>query len=71
MVLKHLFKKHESCEVRKVKPHEKINNSRRKFLNMERNFGAAYQLYLNSLNNSPLMGFDEWLKQNYYFTNMQ
>ena len=38
---------------------------------MEGNLGAAYQLYLNSLNNSPLTSFDEWLKQNYYFTNMQ
>ena len=38
---------------------------------MEGNFGAAYQLYLHSLNNSPLTSFDEWLKQNYYFTNMQ
>ena len=38
---------------------------------MERNLGAAYQLYLNSVNNSPLTSFDEWLKQNYYFTNTQ
>ena len=38
---------------------------------MDRNLGATYQLYLNSLNNSPLTSFDEWLKQNYYFTNMQ
>ena len=38
---------------------------------MEGNLGAAYQLYLNSLNNSPRTSFDEWLKQNYYFTNMQ
>ena len=36
---------------------------------MERNLGAAYQLYWNSVNNSPLTSFDEWLKQNYYFTN--
>ena len=26
---------------------------------------------MNSLNNSPLASFDGWLKQNYYFTNMQ
>ena len=38
---------------------------------MERNLGTAYQLYLNSVNNSPLTNFDEWLKQNYYFTNTQ
>ena len=38
---------------------------------MEGNLGAAYQLYWNSINNSSLTSFDEWLKQNYYFTNMQ
>ena len=38
---------------------------------MDGSLGAAYQLYLNSLNNSPLASFDEWLKQNFYFTNMQ
>ena len=38
---------------------------------MEGNLGATYQLYLNSLNNSPLTSFDGWLKQNYYVTNMQ
>ena len=38
---------------------------------MEQNLAAAYQLYLKSLNNSPLTKFDEWLKQNYYFTNKQ
>ena len=38
---------------------------------MERNLGAAYQLYWNSVNISPLTSFDEWLKQNYYFTNTQ
>ena len=52
-----------------MKPHEKIN-IRRKYLNMERNLGAAYQLYLNSVNNSPLTSFDEWFKQNYYFTKL-
>ena len=57
------------CEVRRSKPHEKIN-IRRKYLNMERNLGAAYQLYLNSVNNSPLTSFDEWFKQNYYFTKL-
>ena len=46
-------------------------NIRRKSLNMEGNLGAAYQLYLHSLNNSPLTSFDEWLKQNYSFTNIQ
>ena len=46
-------------------------NTRRKYLNMEGNLGAAFQLYLNSLNNAALTSFDEWLKQNYYFTNMQ
>ena len=65
------FKKGESCEVRKIKPHEKINNIRRKYLNLEGNLEATYRFYLNSLNNSPLTSFDEWLKQNYYFTNMQ
>ena len=30
-----------------------------------------YQLDLNSLDKSPITTFDEWLKQNYYFTNMQ
>ena len=64
------LKKGESCKVRKIKPHEKIN-IRRKYLNMEPNLGATYQLYLNSVNNSPLTSFDEWLKQNYYFTNTQ
>ena len=29
------------------------------------------KLNLNSLNNAPLTSFDEWLKQNYCFTNMQ
>ena len=38
---------------------------------MERNLGAAYQLYLNSVNTSPLPSFDDWLKQNCYFTNTQ
>ena len=38
---------------------------------MEGNLGAVYQLYLLSLNNSPLTSFDEWLKQSYCFTNMQ
>ena len=38
---------------------------------MERNLGAAYQLYLNSVNTSPLASFDHWLKQNCYFTNTQ
>ena len=39
---------------------------------MERNLGAAYQLYLNSVsNNSPLTSFEEWFKHNYYFTNTQ
>ena len=38
---------------------------------MERNLGAGYQLYLNSVNNSPLSSFDEWFKQNYYFINAQ
>ena len=38
---------------------------------MKGNLRATYRLYLNSLNNSPLKSFDEWLKQNYYFTNMQ
>ena len=38
---------------------------------MEWNLRAAYQLYLNSLNNSPLRKFDEWPKQNYYFTSKQ
>ena len=38
---------------------------------MEQNLGAAYQLYLNFVNNSPLTSFDEWLKQNYSFTNTQ
>ena len=41
-------------------------NTRRKYLNMEGNLGAAFQLYLNSLNNAALTSFDEWLKQNYY-----
>ena len=64
IILKHFFKKDDSCEVRKIKPHEKIN-IRRKYLNIKANLGTAYQLYLNSVNNSPLTGFDEWLKQNY------
>ena len=39
---------------------------------MERNLGAAYQLYLNSVsNNSPLTSFEELFKHNYYFTNTQ
>ena len=38
---------------------------------MERSLGASYQIYLNSVNNSPLTSFDKWLKQNYYFTNIQ
>ena len=38
---------------------------------MEQNLAAAYQLYLKSLNNLLLTKFDEWLKQNYYFTNQQ
>ena len=38
---------------------------------MKGNLGAAYQLYLHSMNNSPLTSFGEWLKQNYYFTSMQ
>ena len=39
---------------------------------MERNLGAAHQLYVNSVsNNSPLTSFEEWLKHNYYFTNTQ
>ena len=39
---------------------------------MKQNLGVVDQLYLNSVNNnSPLRSFDEWLKQNYYFTNMQ
>ena len=46
-------------------------NIKRKYLNVEGNLEAAYQLYLNSLNSSPFTSFDEWLKQNYYFTNMQ
>ena len=49
---------------------KKINIGR-KYLNMERDLGAAYQLYFNFVNNSPLTSFDEWLKQNYYFTNTQ
>ena len=49
---------------------KKINIGR-KYLNMERDLGAAYQLYFNSVNNSPLTSFDEWLKQNYSFTNTQ
>ena len=40
-------------------------NIRGKYLDMERILGAAYQLYLNSVNNSPLTSFDEWLKRNY------
>ena len=61
--MKHFLKKDESCEVRKIKPHEKIN-IRRKYLNMERNLGVAYQLYLNSVNNnSPLTSFDEGLNK--------
>ena len=40
-------------------------NIRRKYLNMKGVLGAAYQLYLNSVNNSPLISFDEWLKRNY------
>ena len=32
---------------------------------MEGVLGAAYQLYLNSVNNSPLISFDEITKQNY------
>ena len=40
-------------------------NIRRKYLNMEGVLGAAYQLYLNSVNNSPLISFDEITKQNY------
>ena len=56
-------------EVRKIKSRGKIN-IRRKYLNMERNLGAPYQLYLNSVNNSPLTSFDEWFKQNYYFTKL-
>ena len=47
---------------------KKINNIRRNYLNMEVDLGAAYQFYLNSMNNSPVTSFDEWLKQNYYFT---
>ena len=39
--------------------HEKINNIGGKYLNVEGNLGAACQLYLNSLNNSPLTSFDE------------
>ena len=31
---------------------------------------TPYQLYLNSVNNSPLTSFDEWFKQNYYFTKL-
>ena len=46
----YFLKKSDSCEVRKTKPHEKIN-IRRKYLNMEGNFVAAYQLCLNSVNN--------------------
>ena len=39
---------------------------------MKQNLGVVDQLYLNSVNNnSPLTSFDEWLKQNYYFTNTQ
>ena len=35
------------------------------YLNMEGILGAAYQLYLNSVNNSPLTSFDKCLKRNY------
>ena len=38
---------------------------------MEENLGAAYQLYLNSLNNLPPTNFNELRKQNYYDTNIQ
>ena len=47
---------------------KKTNNIRRKYLNMEVDLGAVYQFYLNSMNNSPVTSFGEWLKQNYYFT---
>ena len=43
----------------------KKKDIRRKYLNMEGILGAAHQLYLNSVNNSPLTSFDERLKQNY------
>ena len=32
---------------------------------MKGNLGAVYQPYLNSVNNSPLSSFDEFLKQNH------
>ena len=38
---------------------------------MEGNLGAAYQLYLNSMIKSQRSSFDEWVKQNYCFTNVQ
>ena len=44
---------------KKIKPDEKINNIKRNYLNVEESLGAVYQLYLNSMNNTPLTSFDE------------
>ena len=57
------FYKRQFVQIRKIKRHVKIN-IRRKYLNIERNLGAVNQIYLNSVNNSPLTRFGEWFKQN-------